>query len=202
MQATCPVCFARFALEAALVEPEARRFVTALLALPAHAELALRYLGCFRPAKKALAWRRATRLVGELDGAMRQGSIRRRGRDWPAPPSAWAEALETVLARRDAGALDLPLRDHAYLWEVLARAAHRAEAGEERAVEAARRNGPRRGAGEARSAIDTALAGVESAGASTSDAERRAAYRDGMAQVRRILGGGGMPEVSRDDGAA
>ena len=190
MQGTCPVCFARFAVEAAFTEPAARHFIAALLALPHHPEPALRYLGCFRPAKRALAWSRATRLVGELDSAMRTGAIRRRGRDWAVTPALWAEAFETVLARRGDGALDLPFKDHAYLWEVLARAASRVEATEERRVEEARRSAPRRGDGKARSAIDIALAGTEVVERAALDAEDRAAWRAGMAQVRAILGTG------------
>lgn len=188
MQATCPVCFARFALEAALTESAARACMAAVLALPHHPERALRYLGCFRPKQKALAWSRATRLVAELDAAMRAGAVRRRGRDWAVDAALWAEGFETVLRARGDGALDLPLRDHAYLWEVLARAAGRAEAAAERSVEQARRHRPRRGDGAPRSAIDVALAGAEVVEETLDDDARRAAYRAGMAEVRKILG--------------
>ena len=186
MQGTCPVCFARFAIEAAFAEPAARRFITTVVELPVRPDLVVRYLGLFRPPKRALAWSRANRLADELAEAMRAGRIRRRGRDWAAPPEAWTEALATVVARRDEGALDLPFRDHAYLWEVLMRAASRSEAAQERAVEEERRDRATRGDGEAKSAIDIALKVAAAAG--PSDEERREAYRAGMAGVRKILG--------------
>ena len=186
MQATCPVCHARFAIEAALTDPEARRFIAAVLESPVDPSLVLRYLGCFRPQKRVLGWRRATRLAEELVEAMRAGRIRRRGRDWPAPPELWTEALTTTIARRDEGALDLPFRDHAYLFEVVMRASGKAEAAEERRIETMRRDRGSRGHGEAKSALAAALSGVEAA--EPSHEERRASYRDGIAKAREILG--------------
>ena len=161
MQATCPVCFARFAVEAAFTEPEARQLIKTVLELPVRPDLALRYLGCFRPKRRQLAWARANRLVAELDKAMRAGSVRRRGRIWAAPPELWTEAMNTAIARRDEGALDLPFRDHAYLYECVMRASNRREAAEERRIEEERRRPAPPGNGEARPAIDIARASTD-----------------------------------------
>lgn len=90
------------------------------------------------------------------------------------------------------------MRDHAYLWEVLCTLSNRAEAAEERRVEDERRHRAR-GTGETKSAIDIALAGVESTAAGLTTEERRAAYREGMAEVRAILGRRQAPGEERHD---
>jgi hypothetical protein len=86
----------------------------------------------FRPAKRALAWPRAKRLLQELVELIQAGKISRNGREWPAPPSAWRHGIEYVLQRRDQGRLKTPLDSHGYLLEVLAGEADKAEAKDER----------------------------------------------------------------------
>lgn len=148
MQIACPVCFARFALEAGRLDADARRAVALLGGFEGvPAGLLVEYLGLFRTPARGLPWRRAARLLEELAEVWRAGAVRRRGRDWPLTPGAWREGLEAVAARGRSGGLDLPLRRHAYLYEVLAHAADRAGAEEERRREEALRSAPRRGGG-------------------------------------------------------
>ena len=161
MDVTCPLCFARFPLAAALTDAAARRALAQALrctAAPVH--LVLGYLDAYRPAKRSLSWRRAERLLGELADAMERGTVRRKGGDWPVTDAHWREGLEVVLSRRDAGQLQTPLRDHAYLWEVLSGLSSRTEASEERRVEDERRHRARTrtGNGEAQSAGQRASA--------------------------------------------
>ena len=144
MQLTCPVCGARHPIEAATNDEAAREVAKLATGMRSAGTGAVLYLGLFRPRKHALRWSRAAGLLRELSGAFHAGSIRRRGRDWPVTPEMWREAFETMLARRDEGRLTLPLRDHAYLFEVLAGLSDRVEAAEERAVEERRRTTPRR----------------------------------------------------------
>lgn len=140
MQIVCPVCNARYALEAALSDADARRAVAAAGRLPSQvAELALAYIGLFRPAKSALSWRRAARLLDELREMVEAGGIRRRGRAWKAGVNDFSAALETVLSRRDK--LTLPLKNHGYLEEVLVGIVDKSESADERATESSRRQG-------------------------------------------------------------
>jgi len=127
MQVTCPVCFARFALEAALTDADARRACQAVAALPPQlGELALQYAGLFRHEGRALAWRRVAAIIEELSKAVQSGIIRRARQQAPAPASVWRAALEQMVTRRDL--LDLPLTGHGYLYQtVFSLATKRAE---------------------------------------------------------------------------
>ncbi len=59
----------------------------------------------------------------------------------------WEEALRIVIERRDAGKLETPLKDHAYLYEVARGLAGKAEAQAERDTEAERKARSTVGAG-------------------------------------------------------
>lgn len=121
MQLTCPCCNGRFPIESALQDDAARRAVAAALRLPPPlGDLVLRYLGCFRPEKRALAWDRAARLLDELLDLISTAQVKRNQVTRPAPLDAWKYALESTLEARDAGTLDLPLKNgHAYLAEIV-----------------------------------------------------------------------------------
>lgn len=134
MQITCPCCFARFAIEAALTDDDARRAVAAALKMPAPlGELVLRYIGLFRPAKRALAWDRAAALIDALLLPIQAGRVERHGRMWAAPVDAWRVAFNEMLDRRDK--LQLPLKSHGYLFEIVMAQANKTEARIERQAE-------------------------------------------------------------------
>jgi len=159
---TCPSCAARFPVEAALDDEEARRALARAFELPAPlARAVMRYLALFAPAQRALAWRRVVRLLEELLAPIRAGALERHGRSWPAPLEYWEQAIEAVLAARDAGRLRLPLRSHGYLYECVVARANAAEGEREARTEAARRAG-RPAAGEpARPALRTQPSAVQ-----------------------------------------
>ncbi len=185
MEISCPACSARYPLAAALTDAAARRALAAAMRFSAASgigpALAFGYLDVFRPPSRALSWRRAERLLTELAGAAERGSIRRRGRHWTVDGAAWKEALGTVIERRDAGRLETPFRDHAYLWEVIASLANRAEAAEEARAEEVRRKRPGpRGKGPRRAA--------EVASSALPPVDREAARR-GLAAMGGVLGG-------------
>jgi len=141
MRVACPCCYALHELDALVADVDARRALARLADCGgALTSAAVAYLGCFRPKQRVLSWARFTRLLDELAAAVEAGSIRRKGRDWTVTREQWVEALHIVVGRRDAGALELPLKNHAYLYEVAAGLADKAEAAAEREVEAARRN--------------------------------------------------------------
>lgn len=127
MMLTCPCCAARFSIEAALMDESARQAVAAALALPAPlAEHLLRYVALFRPAKRALAWDRAARLLAELQALIAQGFIERHRVRYRTTEAIWADAIEALLERR--GKLRLPLTGHGYLLEILVDRAAKAQA--------------------------------------------------------------------------
>ena len=139
MKCCCPECGHVDRLLAFAGEADARECL--LLATywpPALGDALIRYLQLFRPRRKALAWSRALRLMQTLSADIERGIIQRRGRSWAAPHAAWQDALATVVARRDE--LTLPLKDHAYLYEIICRGANRHEAAAEQQVEDRRRN--------------------------------------------------------------
>jgi hypothetical protein len=90
----------------------------------------VRYLGLFAPEKRELSFDRIARLLDELVPLIKAAQIERNGRSWPAPVDYWVQALEAMLAKRDH--LQLPLKSHGYLLEVIAGLGNKAEAGAER----------------------------------------------------------------------
>lgn len=126
MNFTCPGCNLVFPAEAALVDHQAREAVRAALLLPSPlGDRVLRYLGLFRPAKRTLSWDRAARFLVELLDPITAGRIERNGRAWVAPLSTWEVALDDILAKRDK--LQLPLKSHGYLFEIVAGLSSKAE---------------------------------------------------------------------------
>lgn len=147
MRLTCPCCGATLSLEALLNDAAARQAVASALTLPAGlGAQVLRYLGLFRPPQRSLTWDRAAKLLEELNTMISAGQIQRHGRAWPAPVEYWQRALDEIATRQ----LDLPLKSHGYLLEIIAGLGNKVEAQAE-ADEEARRRHPR----PAGSAIET-----------------------------------------------
>jgi hypothetical protein len=109
------------------------------LGVPLGAQL-LRYVGLFRPGKRALAMGRTLALLAEIWPDMQRGAINRKGRDWATTPEMWSQAIEQLLASRDKGSLTLPLTSHGYLYEVLCGLADKVEAQLERDRQADQRS--------------------------------------------------------------
>lgn len=143
MRLTCSCCGAAYSLDVLLADQSARNAVASALALPAGlGEQLLRYLALFRPPQRALAWDRAAKLLAELNADIAAGQIKRDGRIWAAPLDYWMQALDATLAARSN--LVLPLKNHGYLYAIIAGISSGAEARAEDA-EAARRHRPREG---------------------------------------------------------
>ena len=180
MRVSCPCCNALHELDALVAEVEARRALARLAHLGGALEVAaIAYMGCFRPKRRVLSWGRLTRLVDELAGCVESGGVRRKGRRWTVTRAQWAEALHIVIERRNAGALDTPLNNHAYLYEVAAGISSKAEAAAERDIEEARRagRGPERtGAASAADRYEALL----------DEAHRLGVARDGNGLVKRM----------------
>lgn len=121
MNTRCPCCGAENSLDALMAHEDAREAVAAVMQMGGEsARLAVQYLGLFRPGKSALSWNRAAKLLNELWPDMERQAVCRNGTEYPAPPEAWQHAFRELLARRNAGSLNLPLKSHGYLYEVIA----------------------------------------------------------------------------------
>ena len=138
MNLCCPHCGAHGSIELFTSDVDARECFALQGRLPVELiGLAPRYLALFRPAQRLLAGKRARKLLAEIVGLVADGLVRRHGREWQAPPALWAHAMSYMLERREK--LSLPLRDHAYLLEVICGQADKVEARIEADAEEKRR---------------------------------------------------------------
>lgn len=145
MRVTCPSCCATFSLDVALQMDASRAALMRALQMPAPlAALWAQYLGMFRSANRALAHDRAERLMAELLPMLDAGEVVRNGNRRQAPIEIWRTALEQMVELRNADKLQLPLKTHGYLLEIVFAAAERGAAKAERQVEETRKRGDHR----------------------------------------------------------
>lgn len=120
MKTRCPCCGAENSLDALVNHDAARAALWELTKLGDEmTQLAVTYIGMFRPEKSSLTFSRMAKLLEELRLPMDEGWIERNGQRHEAPRGAWAHAFRTLIERRAAGALSLPLKTHGYLYEVI-----------------------------------------------------------------------------------
>ena len=136
----CPACGAEATLDVVIAHDESARLMAWVIERNAPlGGLVMRYLRLFKPAKQRLRATRVRTLLEGLLADMRRGAITRKGRDWTVSIEGWQAGIEGVLENHSKGLIDLPLGDHAYLYEVLLRVADKAEAEAEQRREAERR---------------------------------------------------------------
>lgn len=140
MKIACPSCHAELDVGLCLQHEASRRAVARLaqISLPFGA-LTLRYMALFKPASRALSIDHMVRLVEELLPDIERQSIKRNGREWFAELETWRAAMNVVLGMSEQGRLQLPLRDHALLYQVMANMADKVESKSEASREADRR---------------------------------------------------------------
>jgi hypothetical protein len=135
----CPGCGTYGTIECFASGEDASEVQKMLARLPADlGPVVLSYLRLFTPRQQTLTWSRKRKLLAELLPLIEAQQIRRKNRDWPAPPAAWISAMRTMLDNRS---IELPLTIHGYLLSVIAGEADKAEAAKEREVEGERRAG-------------------------------------------------------------
>lgn len=117
----CPNCGAELDLATVFTHDADSRALARLVALsvPLGARV-LQYVALFTPAKQRLTARKKIKLILALLPDLERRAITHKGRDVPAPLTAWAAAIDQMLAARDAGRLELPMSGHRYLYAVLA----------------------------------------------------------------------------------
>lgn len=153
----CPVCHSQMSLDVLLVDDSVRDALMAVIDIHPLGDKfikpLLRYIGLFSPAKSQMSHGRIAALINEIEPMIKAGKIERNGMIHIAPLDYWQDALNTVLASRDAGKLTLPLKSHGYLLEVISSRANataakieqkneeRTQIQERRLQEAAQNNG-------------------------------------------------------------
>ena len=141
---SCPVCGTELDLAVLFSHEHDQRALARLAAvsIPLGGRV-LQYLGLFTPPKQRLTAAKKIKLILQLLPDLERGAISWKGRDWPAPRTAWAMAIDQMLAARDAQRLELPMKGHGYLYAILAGMADRFEGQAEQQREQELRTGPR-----------------------------------------------------------
>ena len=128
MRLTCPACGAIASAEAWANDIEARTALAATANLPEPvSKRLLAYLALFRPAERALSWRKTVTLITDLDALVSCGYVRVKGSpDRPCTPEIWALAMGQMV---DSWAvISRPLPNHNYLRKVAWQLADRIDA--------------------------------------------------------------------------
>lgn len=144
MKGVCQSCGAVAPLEWFLADGKYKQCLTVMSTIPREVSpVTVRYLGLFRPASgRAMSPDKTVRILGEIVALVTSGHVQVKGKvARPCPARIWAEAMEQMLAQRDA--LDLPMASHVYLLKVAYGLADAADAGAERKVREAEQTGHR-----------------------------------------------------------
>jgi len=120
MKTKCPACGATTSLDSLLGHSEASQaFVSVLSLVGDLATPLVKYLAMFRSENRDLTFERTAKLINELAADINARQIKRGHHSYPAPKAAWIWAINVMLERRDQGKLQLPLKNHGYLYEVI-----------------------------------------------------------------------------------
>ena len=165
----------------------------------------LQYIALFQPTKQRLTVAKKIKLLLQLLPDLERFAITHKGRDWAAPLSAWAQAIDQMLAARDAGRLELPMKGHGYLYAILAGMADKHEAAQEQQREQEQRSARRdsvqvRGqAMEIGTALEVVYGGKDPALAQIEAASRNAApMPDAVREKLAALRGQPAPSTKKD----
>lgn len=120
MKTRCPACGATCSLDALLGHGDASQAFVASLNLTGDlAKPLVKYLALFRSESRDLTFERTAKLLSEITPDILAKQIKRGHHSYPAPMGAWVWAINTIIERRDQGKLQLPFKNHGYLYEVL-----------------------------------------------------------------------------------
>ncbi len=120
MKTRCPACGATCSLDALLGHGDASQAFVASLNLTGElAKPLVKYLALFRSESRDLTFERTAKLLSEISPDILAKQIKRGHHLYPAPIGAWVWAINTIIERRDQGKLQLPFKNHGYLYEVI-----------------------------------------------------------------------------------
>ena len=114
----CPSCGAKHALSVFLQDARSRKSLLAALKMsPKLADPIVVYLELFSVSGRAIRQDRLANLLEELSDAIATSQVTRHSRTWAAPLNYWQQALEQIQNKR--GSLQLPLKNHNYLFQII-----------------------------------------------------------------------------------
>jgi len=118
MKLICPGCGAIASAESWMNDAACRETLLVIAKLPAPlSAAALGYMSLFRPGTRALSWKKALRLVKEIDALTTKGFVSIQGRvDRNCSATIWSRAMEQMVEQR--AGLSLPMPNHNYLKKV------------------------------------------------------------------------------------
>ncbi|KGF30467.1 hypothetical protein [Oligella urethralis] len=120
MRTRCPNCGATLSLDALISHDAARDALAAAFKVSgALGKSLVKYLGLFRSDSRDLSMDRVARLLSELQPDIEAQRIQRNRQVYDAPIEAWLWAIEQTVIARDQGRLQLPLKSHGFLYEVI-----------------------------------------------------------------------------------
>lgn len=123
MLLTCPSCGTRASAEAWENEADTRKAFELAASLPRPVAAGiLRYCGLFRnpSAVRAMSWKKAVRIIGEIAELTAKGHVQAKGQvARPCSPDHWAAAMEKMVEIAEVGKLTLPLKGHNYLLSIV-----------------------------------------------------------------------------------
>jgi len=102
----------------------------------------------FRAKKRALAFDRVDSLLAELQPMLASATVTRNGLTRPCSLALWQQGIEKIIELRNDTKLQLPLKSHGYLLEIVLGLAETVGAKEEKAQETAVRKGVSREQGD------------------------------------------------------
>ncbi|MDH5299297.1 MAG: hypothetical protein OEV91_09790 [Desulfobulbaceae bacterium] len=158
----CPGCGLATRLEVFISSAAERQCLGVALRMPREvAEVAIEYMGLFRPASgRAMQAKKALRLLGELETLVAAGYVSKPGHvDRPCKPAIWAAAITQMTGNRQG--LTLPLSNHNYLCRVAYGLADQADAQAERTKETELQNPYRRPTSEPETVDFATMSDVE-----------------------------------------
>ena len=139
----CPICGTELTIIQLFASETTQMAVSRMIAvgMPLGAKV-LEYVTLFAPPKTRLTVPKQIKIMLQLLPDLERRAINHRGREWAAPLTSWAQAIDQMLASRDAGRLELPMSNHGYLYSIITGLADKVEARAETQAEADKRRPP------------------------------------------------------------
>lgn len=121
LKITCPSCQYQFDLLSGLQDAEQRAYWSMISKSGLSSDqisLLFRYLTMFKPAKNAMSFKTLNARTSELLEFLDSGRVSRNGNTRVATPKAWWAAIEQLVTNKP-DSLQLPIRNHAYLEQMV-----------------------------------------------------------------------------------
>ena len=198
---SCPACGSEFDASVLFAHEANQQALSRLaeVSIPLGDRVML-YVTLFTPPKTRLTAAKKLKLLLQLLPDLERRAITHKGREWCVPLEIWAQAFDQMLAARDQGKLELPMKGHGYLYTVLTGMADKREGQAEQQREADRRAVPQQATVQVRGqtlsigeALQVVHAGKDPVLTQLDDASRTASRMPDGVRARLAVLKKGMP---------